>query len=283
MTERTVTFEAGRRVPIAFVLGAAGIVLSAGLLRRATGLSEALSGTAATVATNVHFLFIVVLVWGVLGLEGVRSGRLGLSGRHLVAGSVAFVAVWAALNALTVGVAVLAGEPWGVPVLTAALAERGVDGLAVITFAAFAEEFAFRGYLQTRLIALRGDDSRGDAAVGLLAASALFAVMHVPGMLLDGIALSELPSGLVLLTLSGTAFGLLYELTHNLGFVTLVHALGNTWVLATDPFSWSGWPFVAFLVAVGLIYSGGALAYRRLALGTDLTPAVRRRGPAGAA
>lgn len=276
MSSRVVRFQGGTRPLAAFLAGVPAIVLAVALVTAVTGLTEDLSGVAATVASEGHFVLIALLTLLVLRFEAVRPAALGLSVRHVGAGVAAFAVVWATLNVLGVGIAVVAGNEWGLTVLAATAAEVGVGGLAVFVFAGFVEEFAVRGYLQTRLIARLGD-ARRDVVAGILAASAVFALLHVPGALVDGTSPSGLLFGVVLLTLSGVAFGLLYEATHNLVFVSLLHALGNTWVLLADGVSWSGLPFMAFLVAVGVVYAGVALAYRRLARGTDLTPVVRRR------
>lgn len=276
MSSRVVRFQGGTRPLAAFLAGVPAIVLAVALVTAVTGLTEDLSGVAATVASEGHFVLIALLTLLVLRFEAVRPAALGLSVRHVGAGVAVFAVVWATLNVLGVGIAVVAGNEWGLTVLAATAAEVGVGGLAVFVFAGFVEEFAVRGYLQTRLIARLGD-ARRDVVAGILAASAVFALLHVPGALVDGTSPSGLLFGVVLLTLSGVAFGLLYEATHNLVFVSLLHALGNTWVLLADGVSWSGLPFAAFLVAVGVVYAGVALAYRRLARGTDLTPVVRRR------
>ena len=95
--------------------------------------------------------------------------------------------------------------------------------LAVIwSFAAFGEEFAYRGYLLRRTIDALGGTTRGSIAAVLLC-GALFGIGHF----------YQGPVGMIDSTVSGLVFGTLYVWSGgNLWQSTLAHGLTDTLALA---------------------------------------------------
>jgi membrane protease YdiL (CAAX protease family) len=98
-----------------------------------------------------------------------------------------------------------------------------------LLFTALPEEFVFRGYLQSKLIAESGGTDLRAAATGTGTAAVLFALFHLPRwFLMSGHGVSPaLAARLSVLVMSGLAFGLVYELTDNLWLVTLFHTTMN--------------------------------------------------------
>ncbi|MFB6206368.1 MAG: lysostaphin resistance A-like protein [Haloglomus sp.] len=124
-------------------------------------------------------------------------------------------------------------------------------------FNAVAEELLTRGYFQNKLVVLL--DGRGDRfrrAAGVAGASGLFALLHVPTLLQQGVPVGAIPFGLLPLFVTGIAFGTVYELTRNLYLVVLLHGVGNYWPLFVEGVQWPNWP--ALLVLYALL----VLAYR---------------------
>ncbi|MFC6725182.1 CPBP family intramembrane glutamic endopeptidase, partial [Halobium palmae] len=204
---------------------------------------------------------------------------------------VAFAGVWVGVNVVGLGVAAATGNPWGPGLLRATVDPRWTSlpapwlttVLVQFVVVGLVEEFAFRGYFQTKTVALLGDDSRLRVALGVVTASLLFGVLHTPGAIVAGASLGEVLGAALLPTLTGVVFGTFYELTHNLYFVVLLHGLGNTWPLLVDWSTWSTPAVAAFFAGVTVVYVAATAAYRYRTLGTERTPLVDRRevGTAG--
>lgn len=228
------------------------------------------------VVEGVWFLGLAGLGAVFLRLDGASATDIGLSRRFLLPGVGAFLVVWVALNAVGVGIATASGNPWGLEPLQ----RMGVGSLLVVLYLAFVEEFVFRGYLQVKVRSVLGADSVVSRTVAIVVAGVLFALAHVPRILVEGgyIGGTSVVGTLLVLALTGVGFGVVYELTENLYFVTLLHAFGNSWPLLVDGFAWDGRAQVAFFVAVGVVYFGVTGLYRRFATGTLVTPRVRVDG-----
>lgn len=90
---------------------------------------------------------------------------------------------------------------------------------------ALSEEFLYRGYLQTRLAAYYGEN------LGLLYATIIFAVMHIPQYMVDnnyGIG-NALVQCISLLPIS-FVYGYLYKKTQNLTSCVMLHTFCN-WII----------------------------------------------------
>ncbi|MFC4356505.1 CPBP family intramembrane glutamic endopeptidase [Halobium salinum] len=282
MSHRRLVFRGGLRTLLGF--GAAlGVWIPATLW-----LEAAAAGYAAWVVLSVHvatFAALAGLTLLVLRFEGIRVTAVGLSRRHLRPALVAFVGVWVGVNVVGLCVAAATGARWGVDLLGATVDPRWqplpapwVTTLLVeFLVVGVVEEFAFRGYFQTKTVALLGDDSRLRIALGVVTASLLFGALHTPGALVAGASLGGVLGAALLPTLTGLVFGTFYELTHNVYFVALLHGLGNTWPLVVDWSTWSTPAVAAFFVGVAVVYVAATAAYRYRTVGTARTPLVERK------
>jgi len=235
------------------------------------------------VAGTAKFGALAGIALLLLRVEDVHPGEIGLSRRLLGPALLAGFGLWAALNVVVAALAVALGNQWGLG-LVLEMPVRWPDvplalGISLafdFLVVALVEEFVFRGYLQTKVIALLGDDSRARIGLGILTASVVFGILHTPAMIVQGASPSGIVGTAAFLGLSGLGFGILYELTQNVYFVALLHAVGNTWPLVADVWNWSGTGTVGALVAVLVVYFGVTFAYRSWALDTDRTPIVDR-------
>lgn len=279
---RRITFDGGTRTLVGFVVAIAVMFVAAIVVGRAvSGVSfPAWVGPVAGVAKFGVLAGVTLLL---LRREGVRPADLGLARRLLGPALLVGVGVWAVLNALVAGLAILSGNQWGLglilemrarwPTLPAPLLlSLAFDFLVV----ALVEEFVFRGYLQTKVIALLGDGSRIRVGAGIVTAAVVFGALHAPGAIVQGASPTGVVGTVALISLSGLGFGLLYELTHNVYLVALLHAVGNTWPLVADVWSWSGGALFGTLAGILVVYVGAAVAYRAWTVDTALTPVVRR-------
>lgn len=288
MSRRKLTFRGGTQTVLGFV--AAFTLAMMGL----TGVKVAVADSSAEIRLSYKigvFAVLAGITLVTLRREDVRVADLGLSSRHVVPAVVTFGGVWVALNLLGVGLAETTGQRWGIgllrettPVFDAALpAPRLTTLLLFFLVVGVVEEFAFRGYLQSKVVALVGDDTRPRIALGIVISALVFGLGHVPGALVAGAGIRGALSLVAITAASGIAFGVLYEATQNLYFVALLHGLGDTWPLVVELGDLSQNAFGAFLVGIFATYLTAALAYRYWALGTDLTPVIRRREVGGSA
>lgn len=234
------------------------------------------------VETNaLSALFKIALIGGVWWFarkEGVGFDDVGLSTTLVGPAIVAVTAFYLALNVLGIGFAMLVAGPaavgyqWFEP--PAYAAAWFIEGLVL---AAIVEELVFRGYIQSKVIAIVGSDTRSQIGVGIVIASVLFAAIHIPRILTSGVPGAQSLAGYGgILFLSGLMFGILYELTHNLYIPILLHAAGNMpgtiGIIFFDLGAFPAWANVVYLLMylalVGIVIAG----YRRWAFDTGKMP-----------
>lgn len=190
----------------------------------------------------VNLILIATLVIGVMMLYGgQRPVDLGLIARRLPAGVMFPLGVWALaqfIHAIAGWLAhgtIALNPAWS----TGATALIGLLLAQVLGNALF-EEIAYRGFLFPQLYfqfsALRRYRWwRVSAAVA--AAGAVFALSHIPNRIYLGLGVDEIVPDLLMLTVWGLLYTLIYLRTDNLFLTVGVHALGNapTTLLTTAP------------------------------------------------
>ncbi len=266
---RAESFDGGRRTLLAFGVWVATLGVLAVLVGNAVAGIEfpAWVGPVAAVGKWALFALSALVL---LRIEGVRPVELGLSKRDLLIAVGVGTGVYLGLNLVGAALAAVSGAPWGLAVLleqptrwTGVPAPLAVSLAADFLVVALVEEFVFRGYLQSKLIARFGDDTWWRVGAGILVASLVFGVLHAPGAIVAGASLGEVLLVLAMLSMSGLAFGLLYELTGNIYFVAVLHAIGNTWMLVADVWSLPGTALIAWILSLVLVYGAATVACRR--------------------
>lgn len=283
MIDEDVVFTDGWHSLVLFLFGLAAAVTVVRLFEYVWTAGPTIPVIGVEVLALAVDLTLLVLVGWVLRREGVAPAALGMSVSLVVPGIIAVVLFYVALNLVgfglglvTVGPSVI-GYQWSVPP-TAALAEF----VYVLVAAGIVEEVAFRGYLQSKLVALIGDRSRRRIGLGIITASLLFVVSHAPRVVFNGVPGSQsLATYAALLFVSGAAFGVVYELTQNLTIPILVHAAGNMpgtlGIVFFDVGALPAWATITYLLAyvglVGLLIGG----YRRWGRHAGVVPVWGRR------
>jgi membrane protease YdiL (CAAX protease family) len=221
----------------------------------------------------VWFLGLAMIGAVFLHIDSADATDIGLSRRFVLPGVGAFLVIWIGLNGIGVGLAVLSGNPWGFDLLTPV----AVGSLVAAMSYAFIEELVFRGYLQGKVRSVLGANSTLSRGVAIVTAGVLFGLGHVPRILVEGgyVSGTSVAGTLLVLTLSGIGFGVVYELTENLYLVGLLHGLGNSWPLLVDGFAWDGAVQTGFFATIGVVYLGVTGAYRAFTAETRVTPHVR--------
>lgn len=281
MSARRLRFEGGVRTVLGFA--AAVVVWMVAFVL----LEDAVAGFPAWIELVVYvgrFVVLAGIALSVLRYEGVRAAELGLSRQHLGPALAAFVGIWLGSNAVGVGAAAATGNRWAVelvwstpdPQWAPLPAPWVVSVLVQFLVVGLVEEFVFRGYFQTKMIALLGDDSRLHVALGVVTTSLVFGALHTPGALVSGVPLGGVLGAALLPALTGLFFGAFYELTHNVYFVAALHGLGNTWPVVVEWTNWSESAVAVFFVGVAVVYLGATLGYRYRTTGTERTPTVDR-------
>ena len=240
------TVESGDRAPRAYqfdrsvlplvVFALVGIALAVGFTSATEWLVSrgALSRTAATRVPFALAAFgpLAVLAWVVLRWEGVRPAAVGVERRHLLPGVALVAGIWLGAHLLTVVSRVVAGAgvdvALGIPPAVAP-ADWYTSLVAQLVVVGVVEEFAFRGYFQNKFVALfGGGEDRRRAVAGILTATALFALWHVPQrVVVQGASVESLPPMLLALGLYGLFFGVTYELTRNVVLTGVLHGTFN--------------------------------------------------------
>lgn len=262
------SFDGSPTTPVVFLLALLALLLATNAV-----VDWLVPADAAPVTTQLLVIPLDVLeiglAWGALRYEGVAVDDVGLDRSLLAPALGAFAALVVATNVAAVALAVLGPGrvALGFVATDPPLVVLG-NVASLYAFAAVAEELAIRGYLQNRLVAAFGGRTHALGTVlGIVVASAAFAAIHLPAMLLDGTPLAGELAVLALLFGTGLAFGAMYELTRNLYLVALVHGFGNYALLVVDPGTWPNWPVVAALYALLVVgYRRWAARTRRDAL-----------------
>lgn len=221
------------------------------------------------------------IIAAVYHYEGVAFSEIGLSRRLLRPAAIAVIGVLMAVHATVIGMALLAGNEISFGVYAFyrsdpynfSLTGIAAGSLSYYLFTGPAEELAFRGYLQNKLISLfKISSHRARTAISIVVTAGIFSALHIPAeVLVRGTQVSQFAGTLVLLALSGMIFGTIYALTQNLYLVILLHGIGNFWPLMVDP-GQGIWPNYIVLLLVYLVL---IVVYRWAAVRTSVpTPSI---------
>jgi membrane protease YdiL (CAAX protease family) len=264
--ESSIEFE--RRLgPPALLLGVTGLIIVVVPLAIYPHLE---SRFGFFVVLSATFAVIAGVGWIALRLDGVTARAVGLGREHILPGVLAVLGLYVLLNAVGAGTVLVSGEAISIE-LSDEYASAGmwaVAGIAYLAFNGMAEEFAFRGYLQNKVIALfGGSNNRIRKAGAIFAGVLLFALIHIPQRVLIGgvtspVAIAQSLLGIVLL---GLVLGVLYEYTRNVVFVGVLHGTFN-W----QPIVVAGAPVSELALVVGIpVLVLTAWYYRRWASGKN--------------
>lgn len=228
--------EAAWHIPVAFYVGHLAFVT---LVPRNLWLgsfvewTESISGGLLNPILLNYLPMLILLIGGIVMIGGrLRTVDLGLRSRSFLPGILTCCLLWTivqlggvAYQVSTTGTARITAE-WQRADTSVLIGYF----LAQILGNALFEEIGYRGFLFSQL-RLKGEHRLNPAAAiwAALAGSALlFALMHVPFLLSNGVPVERLFVRIGVLALAGVGFGLIYWRTRNLYFVIGAHALLNT-------------------------------------------------------
>jgi len=181
-------------------------------------------------ATILGASAIYALSWGILRWEGLSPADVGLSRAHIVPGLLPVVTIYMGLNGLAALLGwltsgnlspALAGETSGLVWIATAVEQW--------LFVGPAEELGARAYLQNKIVSLLDPrQSRWRKGVGILGASLLFGLWHIPQRLwVQGMPPSQAIVSAVSVVPVALLFGLLYDTTRNVVLCGLLHGTLN--------------------------------------------------------
>jgi membrane protease YdiL (CAAX protease family) len=213
------------------------------------------------------FAATAAIAWAVLRWEGLRAADVGLGREDVLPGLLPVVGLYVLLNVGAAASLLLTGG--SVTLAPGAGPSFAVWALVtgVYFVAGLSEEFAYRAYLQNKLVALLGGGTdRVRRAVAILFGGVLFTLAHVPQRVVEmGLGSPGAIAGtFVSVVVLGLLLGVLYEYTRNVVFVGSLHGSFN-W----SAFVVEGAPANDLMLFVGLpALVVLAWSYRRWATGT---------------
>jgi membrane protease YdiL (CAAX protease family) len=229
---RALRFDRSLLPLVVFLLG--GLAIAAGFLLGterliAEGILSRSPATRILLALGA-FGPMAILAWAILRWEGIEPTAVGVEPRHLLPGIVLVVAIWLGAHLLTILWQVATGSPVAVgipPAITPA--DWYTSVIAQLLIVGIIEEFAFRGYFQNKFVALiGGGNNRRRKAIGILTATAIFALWHIPQrVIVQDAPVGSLPPMLIFLFLYGLFFGVMYDLSRNILFTGILHGTFN--------------------------------------------------------
>jgi membrane protease YdiL (CAAX protease family) len=229
MSGKRVIFEGPGWWVGAFVTVVAVQIVAANVIASVWNLGPDIPVIGANALAFLLNIAIIGVVWRWMRMEGIRFRDVGFSLELLGPAILGVGVFYLMLNLLGIGLGVLATGPsvagyqWVVPPARAA-----AEFVYVLVAAAIVEELVYRGYIQSKVIAIIGDDVRVRTGIGIVTASVLFVLSHVPRVLTGGIPGQQSLTGYAgILFFSAIGYGFIYELTHNLYIPILIHAAGN--------------------------------------------------------
>ncbi|MEJ2736919.1 MAG: type II CAAX endopeptidase family protein, partial [Anaerolineae bacterium] len=188
----------------------------------------------AAIGTMLASAVIGGIGWWFLRREGVKAADIGLTKSNLLRAVVLFIGWWVVVTIVDLvgsDIARLLGfqlspieqDAWSSPMTV-------INVVRAFIFVGFAEEIAFRGYLQNKLIVVTKR-----RWLGIVLAALLFGLWHAPADIVgSGQILSPLLSDGLFFSLIGIVLlGLPYEWTGLLPFVALFHGWNDNLLLIT--------------------------------------------------
>lgn len=216
-------------------------------------------------AQSAAFAVIIGIAWAILRWEGLGATDVGLSWRDVLPGALPIIGIYVFLNVVGALAMILSGESasFAIPETHSSLTQWLGVGAVQLLFVGIAEEFAFRAYLQNKLIALVGGGyNRVRKGGAIVLGAGLFTIVHIPQRILiqDLSAPAEIIQTLGIVVVLGLVLGVLYEYTRNVVFVGVLHGTFNwqAFVVADAPIN------LAYLVTLPA-FPIVAWAYRRWA------------------
>jgi len=235
MTHPATRFGRGRGTLLAFLVTFPALTLALNLVENASTLAQFPGFDRIRITFGMTVLAGIAVV--LLRRETVSLRALGLEARLAAPALLGVVALWTGLNAALTAAAVGTGTQSAFGFLyDRPLAAIAATVIVQYGFVAVVEELALRGFLQNKFVALLGGPNpRRNRALGIGLAALTFGLLHLPDRLLtDGLDAGALLGSVLVVTLSGLAFGVIYDLTQNLYLVIGLHGTGNFYPLFVD-------------------------------------------------
>ncbi len=184
-----------------------------------------------TLIANAILLGIVVIGM-IVRIGRLRAHDLGLSWAGLRAAALFALALWAAVNLGVIGFWLAAGKTLAIdPAWQKPLANIG-DFLAQIFGNALYEEIVYRGFLTVQIALLLQRFGKTAAVIGGgFIAQAIFAVIHVPMLIVTGNNWAQIADLLPQVFAIGCILAAIYLITGNLLLAVAAHALTDAYML----------------------------------------------------
>lgn len=198
----------------------------------------------------IVFVFIIILKYGRLSFHDI-----GFKKNRVLGAAVAIIVVWISMQLINIiGGLVMSGNP----VISNLWAKYGFtrvlgDFIGQLFGNCLFEEAAFRGFLLVQVCKKLGG-TRGKFLAGVLLSQLLFALIHIPNRILNGMNIVEISLNIIVLVLIGVFFAVVYLITDNIFLAIGIHTLWNSPLLIFE-----GLPsnLVVFIAAIVLLIIWG--------------------------
>jgi hypothetical protein len=189
----------------------------------------------------VYIPFIAVVIGGLIfWFGGLRLRDVGLVRDDVRLGVAVTVGTWVLMQATAAAVLLLQGHPLRIHDSWATIGTLAIVGsfLGQLLGNAFFEEVVYRAFLLVQLAKkferLVAGRSRRAFLLALLVSQTVFALIHVPSRLVQGVPPESLFGAVLIPFVFGVLLALIYYRTANLFVVIGLHALINQPVLVVD-------------------------------------------------
>ena len=183
---------------------------------------------------SANLIMLALVVGGLIVLAGnLRPSDVGLETARILPAVVFTICLWAIANVAVAAYTFSKGIPF-------ALADEWSKPGPGPTIGAFIgqifgnslyEEIVYRGFLTVQLMLLLQSFGRTQSVcIAVAAAQAVFAVIHVPMLLVHGVQWAQMGPDILTVYLTGLGFAAVYLSTNNLFIAVGVHALADEYM-----------------------------------------------------
>lgn len=208
------------------------VVFKSNILQPIPKLTSGLINQTLTVniVSVIIFVFIIILKYGRLSFFDI-----GVKKNRLLSAIVAIFTIWIFMQLVNIIVGLILSEK---PIIYNGWNKYGASEMfGSIIGQLFGnclfEELAFRGFLLVQ-VCKKFKGTKEKLFTGLTVSQLLFALIHIPNRILEGMNILEILPSLIIVFILGLLFATVYLVTDNIFLSIGIHALWNTPLLVFD-------------------------------------------------
>lgn len=178
----------------------------------------------------IIFIFIIIIKFGRLNLHDI-----GFQKNRLLSAASATFTIWVLMQLINIIVSLII---WGKPIINSEWSRYGTTRmigsiLGQLFGNCIFEELAFRGFLLIQIYK-KLNSKRNKLFAGIAVSQVIFALIHIPNRILNGMNGLEIISSLIIVFFLGVLFTAVYLGTNNIFLAAGIHTLWNTPLIIFD-------------------------------------------------